>query len=160
MDKETVPIYQKNYIYLRHESSFLFEYAQCLNRLGRHKESNQALTEMKNISCDPMVHNVMGRNFQSMKQYREAEMCFLKSTRMVPNRLYPHYLLMKLYKEQGDTLKMKKTIVILLQKKPKVDSPAVRDMKEEAKKLQRLIASSPPPKKEMGNSKIRKSRDR
>ncbi|MFT4073247.1 MAG: O-antigen ligase family protein, partial [Dysgonamonadaceae bacterium] len=76
MDKETVPIYQKNYIYLRHESSFLFEYAQCLNRLGRHKESNQALTEMKNISCDPMVHNSNGTEFPVYEKIQRSRNVF------------------------------------------------------------------------------------
>ncbi|MBP1617085.1 MAG: hypothetical protein H6Q14_912 [Bacteroidetes bacterium] len=131
--------YKNNFMLLKHESSFLFEYAQCLNRLGRYQESNRILTEMKNINCDPMIDNVMGRNFQSMKQYGQAEACFRRSCLMVPSRLYPHYLLIKLYKEHRDTVKMKKTIITLLEKEPKVNSPAIKQMKEEAAEFNRRL---------------------
>jgi tetratricopeptide (TPR) repeat protein len=131
--------YQLLYSYLKHESAYLFEYAQCLNRLGRYEESNRILKNMKSISCDPMIYNVMGRNFQSMKMHEQAEACFRKSAAMVPNRLYPHYLLMKLYEEKRDTLKMQEAIAVVLEKEPKVDSPAIREMKQEARQISRRI---------------------
>lgn len=135
IDKEQALNYQLFYLYLKHESAYLFEYAQCLNRLGRNEESNQILKNMKSISCDPMIYNVMGRNFQSMKIHEQAEACFLKSAAMVPSRLYPHYLLMKLYEEKRDTLKMQEAIVVVLEKEPKVNSPAIRQMRQEARKI-------------------------
>ena len=72
----------------------------------------------------------MGRNYQAMKEYDLAEKTLLKSTQIVPNRLYPLYLLMKLYVETGDDEKARETAGIVLTKEP-----AVREMREEAEKI-------------------------
>jgi tetratricopeptide (TPR) repeat protein len=114
---------------------FLFEYAQCLSKSGRHEESNKVLKKAVRISCDPMLYNIMGKNHQAMKRYVEAEHCFLKAAHIVPNRLYPWYLLAKLYVETGETDKAMATAQIVLTKEPKVQSTAVREMRDEMKKL-------------------------
>jgi hypothetical protein len=77
----------------------------------------------------------MGKNYQSMKQYEDAEIVLIKSTRLVPSRLYPWYLLTKLYAEMGWEEKAAETAEIVLTKEPKVQSPAVLEMKEEVRKL-------------------------
>jgi tetratricopeptide (TPR) repeat protein len=82
-----------------------------------------------------MLYNIMGKNYQSLKAYGKAEDCLLKSTRIVPNRLYPWYLLTKLYDEMGLPDKVRETAEIVLTKEPKVQSSAVREMREEVGKL-------------------------
>ena len=77
----------------------------------------------------------MGRNYQAMREYDLAEHSLLKSTQIVPNRLYPWYLLMELYVETGDEEKAREMAKIVLTKEPKVQSTAVREMREEANKI-------------------------
>ncbi|MDR1784032.1 MAG: hypothetical protein LBR13_07225, partial [Dysgonamonadaceae bacterium] len=50
-------------------------------------------------------------------------------------RLYPWYLLAKLYSETGQTEKAAAAAKIVLTRKPKVDSEAVREMKEEMRNI-------------------------
>jgi hypothetical protein len=50
---------------------------------------------------------------------------------LVPNRLYPHYLLAKLYHEMGPKDRAEAEINIVLTKPPKVESMAVEEMREE-----------------------------
>jgi hypothetical protein len=70
-----------------------------------------------------------------LKEYEQAEACLIKSTRIVPNRLYPWYLLTKLYVEAEMPEKAREAAGIVLTKEPKVQSPAVREMRDEARKI-------------------------
>jgi tetratricopeptide (TPR) repeat protein len=123
------------YPYLNDQIRFLFEYAQCLSKSEQPEKSNAVLLRAVQISCDPMLYNIMGKNYQAMKQYEQAEMALVKATQLVPSRLYPWYLLTKLYVEMGWDEKAAETAKIVLTKEPKVQSPAVREMREEVGKL-------------------------
>ncbi|MDR1121494.1 MAG: O-antigen ligase family protein [Dysgonamonadaceae bacterium] len=148
--EDTVEVYGSLYPYLNDQVQFLFEYAQCLSKTGLNDQqrikdparcdsllikSNAVLQRAMQISCDPMLYNIMGKNYQSMKRYEEAETVLLKSTQLVPNRLYPWYLLTKLYDEMGLEDKVRETADIVCSKEPKVQSPAVKEMREEVRKL-------------------------
>ena len=96
---------------------------------------NRVLQQGMKISCDPAFYNLTGINYQLMKDYAAAETCFRKAADMVPNRLYPYYLLAKLYLETGlydQACNMAKTVQT---KEPKVDSQAVVEIREEMKKI-------------------------
>jgi len=114
---------------------YLFEYAQCLSKTGRYGTSNLVLQKAIRIGCDPMLYNVMGKNHQSLKRYAEAEECFLMAANIVPGRLYPWYLLTRLYEEMGLHEKACEMAAIVLTKEPKVQSTAIREMRDEAKRL-------------------------
>jgi tetratricopeptide (TPR) repeat protein len=120
---------------LSDQLAFLFEYAQCLSKTEHYEESNRILEKVMCISGDPMLYNVTGKNHQALKQYAEAERCFLKAAHIVPSRIYPWYLLANLYMETGETEKARETAQIALTKEPKVQSPAVRDMLEQMKNM-------------------------
>ena len=102
---------------------------------GEYAESNRVLQQGMKISSDPMFYNLTGINYQLMKDYAVAESYFMKSTHLVPNRLYPHYLLMKLYVETGEDEKAREAAATVLTKEPKVQSTAVKEMREEATKI-------------------------
>jgi tetratricopeptide (TPR) repeat protein len=114
---------------------FLFEYAQVLSNIKEYAKSNKIIERAMQITCDPVMYYLMGRNYQAMKEYNQAEAAFLKAANLVPNRLYPWYLLTKLYDEMGLRDKVYETAVIVQTKEPKVQSPAVIEMREEVKKL-------------------------
>jgi len=61
--------------------------------------------------------------------------CPEMASAIIPSRLYPYYLLVILYIETGDNEKARETASILLNKEPKIYSPAIREMKEEIEKL-------------------------
>ena len=65
----------------------------------------------------------------------EAESAYRKAFGMLPGRMYPLYRLMKLYEAEGQMRKAEEMARQIIAFRPKVDSPAVREMKNEAKKL-------------------------
>jgi hypothetical protein len=135
LHKDACKEYAEQYPYLRDEIKFLFEYAQSLSKSEQYGKSNEILHRAMQISCDPMLYNIMGRNCQALKEYEQAEQCFKKAANLVPNRLYPHYLLAKLYYETEQKDKAETEINIVLTKPPKVESMAVEEMREELVEL-------------------------
>jgi tetratricopeptide (TPR) repeat protein len=120
---------------LNDQIKFLFEYAQSLSKTEHYMESNKILKRAMQISCDPMLYNVMGKNHQALKYYTEAEQCFIKSSHIVPNRIYPYYLMALMYRDMGELEKAKVAAQIVLTKEPKVQSTAVEEMRKEASKI-------------------------
>lgn len=131
---DAIKKYEKIYPLLNDQVRFLFEYAQSLSKSGEYEKSNQVLKRAVQISCDPMLYNIMGKNHQELGEYTQAELCYLKSANIVPNRLYPWYLLTKLYDEMGLYDKSCETAKIVETKEPKVHSPAIDEMRKEVRR--------------------------
>lgn len=133
--ERTVDNYRKLYPLLKDQPAFLFEYGQCLSRTQQPEASNRILEEASRLSSDPMIHNIMGKNYQTLEQYPQAEGAYLKASRMVPNRLYPLYLLARMYDESGQTDKAIATARLVLEKAPKIPSSATEEIKRDMQKL-------------------------
>lgn len=117
-----------------------FNRAQRATRIGRYDASNKILMDILPKTSDAMPLNIMGKNYQSMGLRDSAEYYFFRASVRVPNRIYPHYLLMKLYAETpSDSIKMKRQAEIVLTKQPKKHSTAIEEMGQEA----RIIINNP-----------------
>lgn len=129
--------YESLYPALKQRGNFLFEYGHCLHKMKQYASSTQILREAMARTCDPMVLNIIGKNCQEQGKYAEAERWLLRSTHLLPGRIYPYYLLAKLYVEpdfyQPDKLKAVAEVVMV--KEPKVQSTAIKEMRDEIKKL-------------------------
>lgn len=115
---------------------FLYEYGHALHNMKRYAKSNEILLEADQLLNDAMTLNVIGKNYQMQGQYDMAEKYFTKSAYRVPNRLYPHYLMFKMYSDSAnyDAKKAERAANIILNKPVKIESEATRQMIEEAEK--------------------------
>ena len=129
--------YGKLYPELANRGAFLFEYGYSLHKLKEYDNSTRMLEEAMAHSNDPMILNIIGKNYQALGDYEKAEEYLIRSTHRLPGRIYPYYLLVKLYAEPQylQPEKLKYAAEIVLTKEPKVQSTAVREMREEVKKL-------------------------
>lgn len=129
--------YEELYLFLKHRPRFLFEYGRCLHKLKEYDNSTRILEEAMTHSNDPMILNIIGKNYQATGDYEKAEEYLIRSTHRLPGRIYPYYLLTKLYAEPKyrQLEKLKYAAEIVLTKEPKVQSTAVKEMREEVKKL-------------------------
>lgn len=141
--KGTVENYAHLYPQLQEFGAFLFEYGQCLSKTGQYEAGNRILTEGTRLSSDPMFYNIIGKNNQALGKYKQAEKAFQQAYYRVPNRLYPLYLLARLYAENGQTEKALETIQAFLQQPPKVVSSATKEMTQELQKLERQLQERP-----------------
>lgn len=135
--KSTEKDYARLYPLLKDRATFLFEYGHGLHKQQKFEASNRILKEALKRSSDPMILNILGKNSQQSGDYLAAEDWFIRSTHRLPGRIYPYYLLAKLYAEPGfrQPEKLREMRLIVLTKEPKVNSTAVRQMREELKKI-------------------------
>ena len=116
----------------------MFEEAHALHKAEQWQKSTELLKETMKISSDAMILNIIGKNFQALGQYKEAEEWFIRSTHRLPNRIYPYYLLAKLYAEYPEVFPREKldwAVRLVLEKEAKVESTAIRQMREEVMKM-------------------------
>ena len=116
----------------------MFAEAHALHKAGKWWASTELLKETMKVSSDAMVLNIIGKNFQSMGQPKVAEHWFIRSTHRLPNRIYPYYLLAKLYAEHPDVFpkeKLEWAVKMVQEKEAKVESTAIRQMREEVEKI-------------------------
>ena len=135
---ETVESYKPFYEGMKGNARYLFELGHSYHKAGKYEESNRYLKEALKVSADPMILNIMGKNCQAEKRYQEAEHYLLRSVGRLPGRIYPYYLLFNLYDEipEGKYAQERKEWAarMVLEKEPKVQSTAIREMREEVKK--------------------------
>ena len=122
--------------YMKHDYRFLFAYGQSLNKTGNYEKSDSILRMGTEICSDPMIWNVMGNNSLALGKYREAEDRYKHAFYMVPNRLYPLYLLAKLYHEEGDTAKFMNMAEKIASFPPKIESTNTEQLRDEIRDLQ------------------------
>lgn len=130
--------YGRLYPLLENRAAFLFEYGHGLHKQQKFASSNDVLEEALRHSSDPMILNVMGKNHQQMGDCQAAEKCFIRSAHRLPGRIYPYYLLAKLYvgPDFRQPEKFEEMRRMVLTKEPKVNSTAIRQMREEVEKMQ------------------------
>ena len=136
---EMCDLYGTLYPYLDSCPEFLFEYGQCLSGTGRYSESNTVLEKGAERSADPMFYNIIGKNHMSMGNYDLAEDAFWKAYYRVPHRIYPLYLLMRLYGERGWTVEQEAMARRIVSAEEKVESEEGAWLKEAAWKCLKSI---------------------
>lgn len=115
--------------------TFLFEYGRSLNQVGKYSESLDILDRATRLSNDPMNYNVIGNNYKALGQYDRAADAYLKAYNIVPSRMYPLYLLAKMYSEQGDQKNAVLYVRRVVDMTPKIQSPATDDMQQKMREL-------------------------
>ena len=123
------------YDILKQNPRYLVDAAQCLNHSERLEEGSQYLRQAVRYSSDPIIRYVLAKNEQEAGNYPEADRLLLHAIDILPERIYPYYLLANLYAEpdfyQPDKRQEKADSV--WHKKPKVESQAIREMREKVK---------------------------
>ena len=132
---DVIKEYRQLYPFLKQYYEFNFDYGRALSIKKRYMEANQVLLAGASSSSDPMFYNLIGNNYLALGETEKAEEYYWKAYYTLPNRLYPLYLLAKLYHETGQDEKAKEIAMRLLEKEPKVMSTAVREMKDYAQKI-------------------------
>lgn len=139
---EYAPLYE----FLKNRPEYLFEYAMCARHTEDYTRSNTLFEQALKVSGDPMILNLLGRNYEDLAKqnstrsrdlFRKSEYYFQKSVHRLPGRLYPYYLLAKLYSNPQFYYpeKAQEMAHLVLTLKEKVTSSAVREMRSEMRKL-------------------------
>ena len=110
--EELAPLYDD----LRDNYRYIYDYGYALHKCKRYQESNEILKVGSKISSDPMFYNIMGRNYEAMHLYEESKTSYLHAHHMVPQRLYPLTLLMRMHVKHGNNDEAMKYGCLILDK--------------------------------------------
>lgn len=121
--------------YLQDDKHFLFDFAGLLSEQGRYNDGNDMLRRGELVSNDPMFIVLQGNNYRDMGAYEEAEAAYIRAWHTMPNRIYPLYRLMKLHEQLGNAGKASAYAGRVAAFKEKIPSPAVAEMKKEAREV-------------------------
>lgn len=126
-------VYEKIY----HNPKLLLRYARMLTKQGQYQDAIKVLERARKVCNDVAVLNATASCYQHIGDYKQAEVFFRKSVNQLPIRIYPYYMLAKLYADSAyyNRKQMEEMITIVMNKEPKVHSKAVVEMKEEIRKL-------------------------
>lgn len=114
---------------------FLYDYGYALHKTGDYRRSNEVLELGMQISSDPMFWNIAGKNYEALGNSVAAEQAYLQAHNRIPDRIYPLYLLAKLYFTTGQTAKARATARRVVAYRPKVESVQTREMQAELREL-------------------------
>ncbi len=121
------------------DHKFKFEYRHSLNKTGEYEYSNEILYKGVKNSTDPMFWNIIGNNYAALGEVKKSEEAYLKAYYLCPSRIYPIYLLTILFHNAGDVEKTQYYGNILIQKEPKVETEATRELKDEVNEILKTI---------------------
>jgi O-antigen ligase len=134
--KQAATAYAPLYSQLKYSPAYLFEYAQSLSNSGHPAEAIPLLRRAIRLSSDPMMRYMLAKDKQALGDYKGAESDLLQAINILPERIYPWYLLMNLYAEPKiyDKAKLQAAADSVLHKRAKANSEAIRQMRKEAKR--------------------------
>ena len=111
---------------------YLFDFAKTLREETRYEDSNAILRMGTQVSADPMFYIIMGNNFRDEQLYDLAKETYEKAYSIMPNRLYPMYLLMMMYADKGDEALANDMAKRVRHSYVKIESNATKQMQEKA----------------------------
>lgn len=120
---------------LRNEGEFLWNYGKALTLNQQWPKAIDVLNQARNHLDNSLLEITLGDAYLAIKNYDDAEESYQRAADMVPNRFYPHYQLAKLYEKSNNRSKARKKAKEILRKEVKIPSKAIKQMKEEMRKI-------------------------
>ena len=127
-----LPDYYELLPYESDNPQYLFDFAKTLRGVARYEDSNAILRMGTQVSADPMFYIIMGNNYRDEQLYDLAKETYEKAYSIMPNRLYPMYLLMMMYSDKGDEALANDMAKRVRHSYVKIESNATKQMQEKA----------------------------
>lgn len=120
---------------LAHNPVFLSTYGKALNRAEDFSHALLVLQQAMVQSASYQTLMELGQSLEGLGRFDEAEICWQKAERMIPNRFLPGYLTALMYEKRGEYLCAQDIALETLKKKIKVNTPEVRHIIRELKRI-------------------------
>jgi O-antigen ligase len=114
-----------------HEGKFLFMFGATLGLAGEPGRAISLLEEAKKRFNDPNLWVALGQNYEVVGEYASAERHYAHAANIVPHKLYPQYLLAKLYQKTGKQEDAHRLAEEIVRAEEKTGTAAAREMKAE-----------------------------
>ena len=130
--------YTYGYNELKTNGDFLLNYGGTLSLAGNDKEAITILEKAKNLNSSNNLYILLGNSYTAISKFEYAEKAYKKAINIIPNRLYPKYMLAKMYLKADKREEAKIMAKKIIESNSKVFSTAESEIKNEMKKLLNL----------------------
>ncbi|WP_394798546.1 O-antigen ligase family protein [Parabacteroides goldsteinii] len=134
-DKEKMTIYNSIKDKLKYDTQFLYNYAVILSKCQKNEESNIYLDKILTHMNTSSIWILKGNNYKNINNLHEAIKCYTYASKIVPNRIFPLYQLMLIYKEYNKQNQMIKIAKHIKEFNVKIPSYTTQKIKEEANEI-------------------------
>ena len=132
---EAIPKYTEIYQDYRENSDFLLNYGGALYFGGKYRKALKVLNKAKKYNSSNNLYILLGNVYNELGNYTQAETSYKRAVNIIPNRLYPRYLLVKSYIKANNNKKAKKLAEEVISMKAKFLSVAEKQIKSELTQL-------------------------
>jgi O-antigen polymerase len=132
---ESVNYFSVAYPVLSKNGTFLMQYGKALSLSENHQKAIPVLRKAQFSENSTFIQTALGDSYKALKQYEQAENAYVLASYMTPGKIYPKYLLAKLYDETGQEEKAIELAKQLLTQNVKIESQAVSEIKMEMKAI-------------------------
>jgi tetratricopeptide (TPR) repeat protein len=132
---DSVYEFEKEYFQFKTNGDFLMNYGKALSMSEKHNKAINILNQAKVHLNNTVIEIALGDSYKALKMYDLSENSYKMAASMIPNRFYPKYLLLKLYQETGQLEKANTTGKSILNKKIKIKSSAIDQIKKETRQI-------------------------
>lgn len=115
------------------EKDITLEIGKTYLLLEDNKNAIRTLSLATKYISDPFLYINLGESYANLKDYASAERCFIKAIDMFPNRIYPKYLLAKMYIQSKQHVKAVMLARDVVNMPVRIESSATLEMKTELK---------------------------
>jgi tetratricopeptide (TPR) repeat protein len=132
-------VLKKMYPKMNRNAVFCNIYGEILNHKELYGESIGVLENALRLNPNSQTLLVLGDSYQKTGDDASAKTAYQTAAFMKPSLFEPHYLLAKLYLQQGDTTRAREKANYLLNKKVKIPSPKLNRILKEMSELTIII---------------------
>ncbi len=133
--KNAIKTYSKIYAEYKSDGLFLLNYGGTLSLAGEHKKALIKLEEATRNNSSNKLYILLGNSYTALEEYEIAERYYKHSSNIIPNRLYPKYMLVKSYVNGNEIGKAKRLAIEILNMKEKISSNATNQIKNEIREI-------------------------
>jgi tetratricopeptide (TPR) repeat protein len=133
--RQSATIYLDIFDKMNKDPLFLQFYGKSLQMAGEYQKSIDVLTTSNKKRTDQQAYICLAVDYIEMKMYDKAESNLLYASYLIPNRLYPTYLLAKTFYDADDMEKAKKYAITGIKFPVKVQSKAIEEMQNELQNI-------------------------
>jgi tetratricopeptide (TPR) repeat protein len=110
--------------------------AKCFAMLEKWNEAISIAHQVQDYRNGQIVNIILGDAYKAIGNYEKSEEAYKQACIIIPHRFLPNFLLVKMYNESGHDIKALRLAKELLNKRPKVVTIAIIEMRDE---LQNII---------------------
>jgi O-antigen ligase len=127
--KAALPQYAKLYPRLKHNPFFLYNYGAELATAEKYAESTAILNECEVRLTNYDMQLLLATNDKKTGKLKKAEQRYIHAANMIPDRFWPLYQLVKLYKKQHKAQEAHRVASHIVHKEVKIPSNTVASIK-------------------------------